>query len=826
MALSGSVSTSSYEGRYYKLSWTAKPNVADNTSTISWTLEALGGTSSWYAERTLKVVIAGTTVYSKSDRVERYKGEIETGTKTITHNSDGTKSFSVSVQAAVYGTSVNCTGSKDFTLDPIARESTLSVSNGTLGTAQTLTISEQVAGFEHKLTYSCGTASGYILGSANGTSTSNSVSWTPPISLAAQNTTGKSVSIKFTLTTYKSGGETVVGSNTYTKTFTIPNKLSCSISVSDATGKSSTYGGYIKGVSKFKVDITPNTSNSYSPVSSYSTTANDATYTTASFTTDVLKKSGSLTISAKVTDKRGHSSTATKTVTVLDYTAPTVSKLTVLRCNSDGTTNTEGAYIKVTYSGAITSLSSKNTAKYQLKYKKTTETSYTTVNLSTAYTVTDGTKVFAADTASSYDVQIVATDAFRSTTRSTSASSGFTIMHFNADGNGMGLGKVCEFAGLDVGFISRFHKHLNVGNKTGYLDGKQGVHLNPDGYIHLQRTTGSPYIAFMFNDSKALQAVIRWNFANKIMEFIDSTEGYSFDGNTFVGETKAWEDGLAGTKLSPSGGLLIQRESGSSPYVDFRLYGTKDTYDGRIIYDRTDKYMGFRGASYYDFDAGIYSKKGLRLGTGDTSGKTQLDINTYWADKDRHNIITRGADGLTATFGWVGTVTNTNGTTSTYQTVTQLRGQTVKYQNSSGTTTLSDERLKKDFTDLSGWEAFFNSLEPCAFKMKGGASGRYHLGFKAQQVEKALIDNELSTMDFAGFVKAKYMLDEDDPVGSKVYAEAGINPGDDEFGLIYTEFTALNTYMIQKLLKENAELTKKVDDLEKRLGKLEALMKV
>ena len=294
-----------------------------------------------------------------------------------------------------------------------------------------------------------------------------------------------------------------------------------------------------------------------------------------------------------------------------------------------------------------------------------------------------------------------------------------------------------------------------------------------------------------------------------------------FGENTYVGESKAWEDGLAGTKLSPSGGIVIQRVSGSSPYLDFRLYGKTGGYDSRIIYDQSTKILDFKGAASYGFDSSIaatsfYSNGGLGLGRGNTSGKSNISVNAYWADADKHDIITRSEDGLTASFGWAGN--------SSYSTVSVIRGRTCKYTNSSGTSTMSDERLKKDFTNLSGWEDFFNALEPFAFKMKSGTSGRYHLGFKAQQVEKALTDNNLSTQDFAGFVKMKYTVDEDDPEGSKVYAEAGINPGDDEYGLIYTEFTALNTYMIQKLLKENTELKEKVNDLEERLSKLEALM--
>ena len=678
MALSGSVKTSSYEGRYYQLDWTATQSIANNTSTISWTLKAVGGSASWYAERTLKVVIGGTTAYSKTDRVERYAGTVKSGTTTISHNTDGTKSFSISVQAAVYGTSVNCTGSSAFTLDQIARTSSLSVANGTLGTAQTLAISEQVSSFEHKLTYSCGSVAGFILGSSTGTSKSNSISWTPPLFLASENTTGKTVSIKFTLYTYTSSGESV-GSITYTKTFTIPNKLSCSVSVSDATGKSSTYGGYIKGVSKLNVTVKPDTTNSYSPIASYSTTANETTYTTASFTTEALKESGNLTISAKVTDKRGDSYTKTQSVTVLDYTAPIISKLSVRRCDGNGNPNDEGDHIEVTFSGAITSLSNKNSASFVLQYRKTTEDYYTPIALSSAYTVTDGTYIFAADTSSSYEVCIEATDNFATTCKSTNASSAFTIMHFNASGNGMGLGKVCEIAGLDVGFDTVFRKPV------------AGASFNSDG--------------------------------------------------------------------------------------------------------------------------------GLGLGRSDITGKTEVNVDLYWADGTLHDIITRGNSGLTTALGWTGS--------AIHKTVTNLRGQTIQCNGS--TTWSSDKNLKYDIQDFDEkYALFYANLQPRSYKYNLGSSGRTHIGYVTQEVEDALTKAGLSTQDFAGVViQPIYGREtEKDENGNAVDIEISednhlLDKGIEErHNLAYTEFIALNTYMIQKLLKENVELKEKVNNLEEKLEKL------
>jgi hypothetical protein len=122
MAKTGKLTTNKYDStRYYELVWeiTGQDNNA-NQSTIKWTLYARGG-SGWYSERTLQVVIADTTVINKTTRVQRYAGEVASGTMPVTHNADGSKAISASIQAAVYGTGVNVTGSGKWSLDPIAR---------------------------------------------------------------------------------------------------------------------------------------------------------------------------------------------------------------------------------------------------------------------------------------------------------------------------------------------------------------------------------------------------------------------------------------------------------------------------------------------------------------------------------------------------------------------------------------------------------------------------------------------------------------------------------------------------------------------------------
>lgn len=474
MASSGSFQTSKCKNLSLLISWSVKSqSIENNSSTISWSISGYrtDGATGYITCGGFKLVINGTTVYSKSEdyRVDVRNGDvIASGDTTISHNSDGTKTFSASAEAGIYYWAVNCSGSDSFTLPTIPRKSTLSVANGTLGTEQTIKVTRQATTFTHSIKAVCGSSTLYIKADGS-TSTSEvkhsdcSIPFTPPISWASQNTTGTSVSVKFTLTTYN--GSTNVGNNAYTKTYTIPATVapSCSIAVSDPTGYKDTYGVYLKGLSKFKVVVT-GTPNQGSAIASYKSTANGTVYTKSSFTTAVLVSSGTLTVKSTVTDKRGRTGTASKDLTVLNYTKPSITALSVHRCNKDGTPNdVDGDYVKFVFSSSVTSLTNTdkaNTATYKLEYKKTTETTYTTVNLTAYennYAVSDGTDIFEADSGSSYNVRVIVTDNFNSGAKATTASTGFTIMHWLASGLGMAIGKVSELANvLDIGFKTRF----------------------------------------------------------------------------------------------------------------------------------------------------------------------------------------------------------------------------------------------------------------------------------------------------------------------------------------------------------------------------------
>ena len=224
-----------------------------------------------------------------------------------------------------------------------------------------------------------------------------------------------------------------------------------------------------------------------SSISKYSTSANGGTYTSADFTTGVIIGSGTLTISVTVTDSRGRKASTSKEITVLAYERPKVSALSVIRCNQSGTADSNGVYLKAAFSAKITPLNSKNTKTYQLQYKKKSESSYTTVTLSSyadAYSVTNGTHIFAAETNSSYDVILKASDFFTSASLLAVGPAISKIWSIFKKGLGFAIGKIAELANtFEGGWKSIFYSDVEVkGNIIGQL--KRGGTSSSWGVFH------------------------------------------------------------------------------------------------------------------------------------------------------------------------------------------------------------------------------------------------------------------------------------------------------------------------------------------------------
>ena len=456
MASSGSFNTSDYGGRYLKFSWSiVSQDVTTNKTVINWELTGAGTADyGYYKAGSFKVVIAGSTVYSSSTRIELYEGtKVASGQKTIYHNVNGTGSFSASVEAAIYYSSVNCTGSGTFTLTTIPRTSSFTVSNISpdMDTAVTFTITRASDAFTHKLTYSFEGRIGTI-----GTGIAAVKSWTIPLSLASQIPSKTSGTCAIICTTYD--GSTEIGTTILTMTLKVPSSVVPTINnvaITEATSDlANKFGAFIQNKSKLNVVISASGVQS-STIKSYSTKILSMTYNSRTFTTGLITHSGSVNVIVTVTDSRDRITTVTRTVNVLAYSDPKIPLFTATRCNNDGTDNDEGEFVKLAYAFEITSLNSKNDKSYSIGYNLTTSDDYTILTSGSLYSVNTTykpTTVFNAD--SSYELKLTVTDYFKSVSYIVELSTAFTLMDYHSSGKGMSIGKVAELENtLDVDLI-------------------------------------------------------------------------------------------------------------------------------------------------------------------------------------------------------------------------------------------------------------------------------------------------------------------------------------------------------------------------------------
>ena len=380
------------------------------------------------------------------------------GSVDVSHNSDGTGSFTMQlVGAFTYGAGdyfcalysnqpfgVEGT-SKSVALTTRPRASSVSVSDGYFGSNVPITISRHASSFTHTVRVSCAGNTETLL--TRGT-TYPKINWTPAVATYAPRiTTAMSATATITCETYS--GSTLVGTATATCTLTFRAAdvaPAVSIATTDPQGYLATYGRYVKSKSKIKVTLT-NTLQYGATLSLTQITANGATYNSSPATTDVIASASNTSVTAKITDSRGQTATASATIAIYDYTSPQINSFSVHRCNSDGTLNNSGAYMRVDYTVTVTALGNNNSKSLTLKYKKVSASSYTTqaVTLS-SYTQTGEVHNVAADVNSSYNVQLVLSDDFTSATSTLTLPTASTRINWKAGENGgIAFGKVSEY---------------------------------------------------------------------------------------------------------------------------------------------------------------------------------------------------------------------------------------------------------------------------------------------------------------------------------------------------------------------------------------------
>lgn len=493
---SGAMSTSNTYVKYTISITENSTSIANNTSNVTVNVRFYRTNSGYstYGTGTVYCAINGTTYSASvtpSQKITNSGIILFSKTLDIGHDSDGSKTLNTAAYISHDAPLTSSSQSYSLALSTIPRTSGLTVGDGLLGTAQTITADRKSSSFTHTLTWASGSYSGTIADKSSATSWS----FTPEMKLANGAPYGNDVYCEFTLATYS--GSTWVGSVTKAVYLHIPEsvKPTCTtVTISDANGYATTYGGYIQGQSKLTISLAG--VGSYgSSVAAYWTSVNGDVYLGSPFTTNVLTTSGSVQIDAYVFDTRNrYSDVNTKYITVLPYSKPSA-QFSIRRCDEDGTENERGSYAQVRMNYSITSLSNQNTKSVTLYYKKTEEETWTTVTITaTNYAESDLTAIFPADDAHTYNVKLTVTDAFASTTATANLSTGYCLYHIPASGKGITFGGVAEKDGFNVKMDAHFINGVTEDIKIlyegdcdelitsgNYYIGNNGSNKPPDG---------------------------------------------------------------------------------------------------------------------------------------------------------------------------------------------------------------------------------------------------------------------------------------------------------------------------------------------------------
>lgn len=489
MAANGTLNTSAYEGRYLQFAWSVKSqDIEKNTTTITWTIKGAGkGQADWYLTQNVKLDIDGVTVFAwplDNGQITLREGtEVASGTYTFAHQTGGTKSFKVYLEAGIYVWAVNCTGSTTFTLDTIPRATTPTLSTNIvdMGGRVTISMSRASSAFVHDLYYSfAGDAFQYIAGDLG-----TSYTWTVP-NLASKipNTASGTV----TLRCVTRSGSTTIGTKDVTFTARVPGAALPTISkvvLKEATeGLAAQFGAFVKNKSTLSVSVTAAGANG-AAIKSCTSTLEGMTYTGLNFTTNKLTQAGTLRLVTTVTDTRGRSVTLTTNFNVLDYHLPETSKLIVYRVDENGKAKSDGKYLFADYSYVVAALGNKNTAAMTLSYKRSIDTTWTVLTTSAAYNGAVAAKFSTEFTTDyQYDIKLEVVDWFKSTASyTTTLPTANVILDIKAEGDGLSFGKTSEFPGFEVAMPANGESFNMVGVRSYQLGDGSGYILYNNGLL-------------------------------------------------------------------------------------------------------------------------------------------------------------------------------------------------------------------------------------------------------------------------------------------------------------------------------------------------------
>lgn len=524
-------------GEYVLTATQTSISVEDNTSLVHVTLtgrdkEGLSHSASTCTGTVSYTGPAGTI----TDPISYAWSSASTATRTLyssshnlTHNADGTATATISFSfSGVPGTTAMpaVSGSIKLTLSTIPRASTIRFApNGlTAGATATVYMDAQSTSFTHRLRYSFGSSTTYVIadradiGPTPSSLTATTV-WNIPVDLLTKIPNSASGTGTFYLDTYSSSGS-LIGTTTrnfplYAGADAVPTVGALATAETDATVKTvmgSDAGVYlVQGKSKFTVTVNNAAGYQDSTVKSIKAALGgvSASISAASGALTLTPTgSGNQTLTVTVTDSRGMSASSSQTVHVLAYKPPALSGVTAYRASdAAGTAADDGTFLAFQISKAsvspLTGTAEHDTLTLTINTSPAgptdtwTQSKTPVAAAGLTYTgplVTDSSG-FVFD--QSFDVQLVATDVFGSQAITTlTVSTAHPVMAL--DDVGVGVGKYRENGALDVegqvfatGFLTGAGDNTTANMNAGGLNTPVVNVRNADGSLHMQINSSS-----------------------------------------------------------------------------------------------------------------------------------------------------------------------------------------------------------------------------------------------------------------------------------------------------------------------------------------------
>ena len=446
------------------------------------------------------------------------------------------------------------------------------ISNFTIGNAITIPITKYSNDFRDDLVIKYGSTT---VKSVSGITNGASVSFTSSElnTIYSLMSTVNSGTFSFTITTYS--GSTSVGTSSKNATGSItganPTFPASKITYKDnntTTSNVTQNNQYlVQNLSTLLVTIASATGNKGASITKYEATINGVTKTITSagnINFGVINSGSDLTLSVKVTDSRGNTTTATKTVMFLPWSLPT-GIISLKRKNN----YEDESYLKVTAS--YSSINSKNTITIKYQYKKTSDSSYssqTTISNNTQKTLT-----LSKDYA--WDFKITITDKFGTTTYNTVLAKGKFILF--VDTKKLSVGVNCfprnneslEVNGEKIGAID-FSKIYPVGSIYMSVNSTNPGTLFGGTWAQIQNrfllACGSSYSAGSTGGASTVTLTVDQIPAHNHTASTNNTGGHS---HGYESQKKRWAD----SPISGAGSVL----AGTGAQSNYAVWYTTDT---------------------------------------------------------------------------------------------------------------------------------------------------------------------------------------------------------------------------------------------------------